>query len=77
MRKAVKFTSADGVTTRVLAVADAKDGREVLSRVMRKFGARDGEDVEGWGVWTTEVSGAGAFATLSSFSHRPGRDRLI
>ncbi|GAA6061960.1 hypothetical protein JCM10212_002002 [Sporobolomyces blumeae] len=37
MRKAVKFTSADGVTTRVLAVGDAKDGREVLSRVVRKF----------------------------------------
>ncbi|BGO91424.1 ATP binding [Rhodotorula toruloides] len=66
MRKAVKFTSADGVTTRVLAVADAKDGREVLGRVMRKFGAREGEDVEGWGVWTTEVSGAGAFAFVSS-----------
>ncbi|GAA6047653.1 hypothetical protein NBRC10513_004099 [Rhodotorula toruloides] len=63
MRKAVKFTSADGVTTRVLAVADAKDGREVLGRVMRKFGAREGEDVEGWGVWTTEVSGAARLLT--------------
>lgn len=59
MRKAVKFTSADGVTSRVLAVADAKDGREVLARVMRKFGGKEGEDVDGWGVWVTEVTGAG------------------
>ena len=61
MRKAVKFTSADGVTTRVLAVADARDGREVLARVMKKFGGRDGEDLDGWGVWTTEVTGAGTY----------------
>lgn len=60
MRKAVKFTSADGITTRVLAVADARDGREVLARVMKKFGGREGEDLDGWGVWTTEVTGAGA-----------------
>lgn len=64
MRKAVKFTSADGVTTRVLAVADARDGREVLARVMKKFGGRDGEDLDGWGVWTTEVTGAGTYDRL-------------
>ncbi|GAA5868144.1 hypothetical protein JCM3774_001036 [Rhodotorula dairenensis] len=63
MRKAVKFTSADGVTTRVLAVADARDGREVLSRVMKKFGGREGEDLDGWGVWTTEVTGAARLLT--------------
>lgn len=64
MRKAVKFTSADGVTTRVLAVADAKDGREVLARVMKKFGGREGEDLDGWGVWVTENNGAGASLSL-------------
>ncbi|GJN90646.1 hypothetical protein Rhopal_003658-T1 [Rhodotorula paludigena] len=63
MRKAVKFTSADGVTSRVLAVADAKDGREVLARVMRKFGGKEGEDVDGWGVWVTEVTGAARLLT--------------
>ncbi|GAA5984256.1 hypothetical protein JCM10908_006112 [Rhodotorula pacifica] len=63
MRKAVKFTSADGVTTRVLAVADARDGREVLARVMKKFGGREGEDLDGWGVWTTEVTGAARLLT--------------
>ncbi|GAA6034054.1 hypothetical protein JCM8097_000669 [Rhodosporidiobolus ruineniae] len=63
MRKAVKFSSADGVTSRVLAVADAKDGREVLARVMRKFGGREGEDVNGWGVWTVEAGGGARLLT--------------
>ncbi|GAA6057743.1 hypothetical protein JCM3770_001717 [Rhodotorula araucariae] len=63
MRKAVRFTSADGVTTRVLAVADAKDGREVLARVMKKFGGKEGEDVDGWGVWVTENTGAARLLT--------------
>ncbi|GAA5947906.1 hypothetical protein JCM3765_007023 [Sporobolomyces pararoseus] len=65
MRKAVKFTSADGVTTRVLAVGDAKDGREVLSRVVRKFstttntGSSTGkeDDLDGWGIWTPDQHG--------------------
>ncbi|GAA5925359.1 uncharacterized protein JCM15063_005005 [Sporobolomyces koalae] len=72
MRKAVKFTSADGVTTRVLAVGDAKDGREVLSRVVRKFatsaiatgqiGGGSGllgkdEELDGWGIWTPDPNG--------------------
>lgn len=71
MRKAVKFTSADGVTTRVLAVGDAKDGREVLSRVVRKFSTSGGgsvtpgstgalskdEDLDGWGIWTPDQNG--------------------
>ncbi|GAA5880392.1 hypothetical protein JCM16303_003925 [Sporobolomyces ruberrimus] len=70
MRKAVKFTSADGVTTRVLAVGDAKDGREVLSRVVRKFstsgvgsaGTGSGatskeEELDGWGIWTPDQNG--------------------
>ena len=73
MRKAVKFTSADGVTTRVLAVGDAKDGREVLSRVVRKFSTSGGgsvtpgstgalskdEDLDGWGIWTPDQNGMG------------------
>ncbi|GAA5820272.1 hypothetical protein JCM11251_005553 [Rhodosporidiobolus azoricus] len=63
LRRAVKFTSADGVTTRMLAVADAKDGREVLARVMRKFGGREGEDVDGWGVWTVEAGGGARLLT--------------
>jgi hypothetical protein len=68
MRKAVKFTSADGVTTRVLAVGDAKDGREVLNRVVRKFstsGAIGGtgkeEELDGWGIWTPDQHGMGKF----------------
>ncbi|CEQ39626.1 SPOSA6832_01165 [Sporobolomyces salmonicolor] len=68
MRKAVKFTSADGVTTRVLAVGDAKDGREVLNRVVKKFAPAAGttgkeEDLEGWGVWTQDPSGAARLLT--------------
>ncbi|GAA5917295.1 hypothetical protein JCM6882_004154 [Rhodosporidiobolus microsporus] len=63
LRRAVKFTSADGVTSRVLAVGDAKDGREVLARVMKKFGGREGEDVDGWGVWTVEAGGGARLLT--------------
>lgn len=83
MRRAVKFTSADGVTSRVLAVADAKDGREVLARVMKKFGGGQGEDVEGWGVYTQSEAGGGAFcflpSLLPSLASAPSRmhDELI
>ncbi|GAA6013886.1 hypothetical protein JCM10207_008223 [Rhodosporidiobolus poonsookiae] len=70
----VRFTSADGVTSRVLAVGDAKDGREVLERVMRKFGTTGAggggmsgpgavEDVEQWGVWTVEGGGGARLLT--------------
>ena len=60
MRKAVKFISEDG-GSKMVAVADCTDGREVLLRVLKKFqklgGASDGEELEGWGVYSMSSDG--------------------
>ena len=47
MRKAVKF-EADN-TSKMVAVADCKDGAEILSRVLKKFGLQAADD---WAVYT-------------------------
>lgn len=60
MRKAVKFISEDG-GSKMVAVADCSDGREVLLRVLKKFqklaGGPEGDDLEGWGVYSMSSDG--------------------
>jgi len=62
MRKAIKFVADDGVT-KMVAVADCLTGREVLVRVLRKFGkigpseGGDDLDTEGWAAYTAASDG--------------------
>ena len=56
LRKAVKFIGEDGVS-KMIAVADCQDGREIILRVLKKFqngpggNAGEGEQIEGWGIY--------------------------
>lgn len=60
MRKAVKFISEDG-GSKMVAVADCSDGHDVLLRVLRKFqklgGGAEGDEVQGWGVYSMSSDG--------------------
>ncbi|KAK4048312.1 ATP binding [Microbotryomycetes sp. JL201] len=57
LRKTSKFVGQDGVT-KLIAVADCKDGREVLARVVKKFSTSTSEDdLEQWGVFTIGSDG--------------------
>lgn len=62
LRKAVKFVADDG-GSKMIAVADCQSGREVLGRVLRKFGkigpneGDDQNDVEGWGAYAPASDG--------------------
>jgi mitogen-activated protein kinase kinase kinase len=62
MRKAVKFTEETGAS-KMIAVSDCKNGREVLVRALRKFQRLTGtsgaevEELEEWGVFATTSDG--------------------
>lgn len=58
MRKAIKFIGTDGVS-KMIAVSDCGDGREVLERVLKKFTGGAEEDLNGWGVFSSGVDGLG------------------
>lgn len=70
--------------SKMVVVNDCLDGKEVLGRVLRKFG-KEGEQEGGWGVWAGE-SGAGGtggrefcfcFIHHESFSFFPPRSVLF
>lgn len=72
MRKALKFIGEDGVS-KMVAVSDCSDGREVLVRVLRKFqkisgsAGGDPELTEGWGVFTvSDESQCGSLTLLQA-----------
>ena len=62
LRKAVKFIGEDGVS-KMIAVADCQDGREIILRVLKKFqngpggNAGDGDAIEGWGIYRASDEG--------------------
>jgi mitogen-activated protein kinase kinase kinase len=79
MRRAVKFIGDDGVS-KMVAVADCRDGTEVLMRVLRKFqklgagagsggSGGEGDESEEWGVFSTSNDGSGAFSSPVSLSN--------
>lgn len=74
LRKAVKFIGEDGVS-KMVAVSDCVDGREVLMRVLRKFqkvtsGRSEREEAEHWGLFrSNDEHGALRIASLFPF-HR-------
>ncbi|KAK4051090.1 ATP binding [Microbotryomycetes sp. JL221] len=58
LRKTTKFVGDDGVS-KLIAVADCKDGHDVLARVVKKFTNSPGEDdLEQWGVFTLAADGS-------------------
>ncbi|KAK4698471.1 mitogen-activated protein kinase kinase kinase, partial [Phenoliferia sp. Uapishka_3] len=65
LRKTIKLMGDDGVS-KTVAVADCRDGKEVLSRVLKKFqkpgaggtgSGGEGEGEDQWGVWAQDGSG--------------------
>ncbi|KAM0791161.1 hypothetical protein ACM66B_005645 [Microbotryomycetes sp. NB124-2] len=58
LRKTSRFVGHDGVS-KLIAVADCKDGRDVLARVVKKFSTSASEDeLEQWGVFTIGADGS-------------------
>jgi mitogen-activated protein kinase kinase kinase len=55
MRKAIKFVAEDGVS-KMIAVSDCIDGREVLERVLRKFHQKGTGNGAAAGVASPELS---------------------
>lgn len=73
MRKTVRFISEDG-GSKMVAVADCSDGREVLLRVLKKFQklARgpEGDDLDGWGVYSMANDGQSKLCSSTRRCHR-------